>query len=97
MGPIESRILADSERNKMPVPKRIQEAPDLVRGLELYYTGFCELCDSRTIGMSPGPIPWFAIQQYCLMNELTDEQSYRMHRHVQRMDGAYLEYKSKRK
>jgi hypothetical protein len=96
MGPIEKRILADSERNKMPVPKRIQEAPDLVRGLELYYTGFCELVDSRTIGMAPGPIPWYAVQQYCAMNDLTEEQTFRMHHHIRKMDAAFLEFKTKR-
>lgn len=96
MGPIEKRILADSERNKMPVPKRIQEAPDLVRGLELYYTGFCELSDSRSVGMAPGPIPWLTVQQYCLMNGLTEEQTFRMHRHIHKMDAAYLEFKSRK-
>lgn len=77
----------------MPVPKRIQEAPELVRGLELYYTGFCELSDSRSIGMAPGPISWITVQQYCLMNELTEEQTYRMHRYVRKMDAAFLEHK----
>lgn len=74
----------------LPLPKRIAEAPELERGLELYYTGFWDLASSRAT--PEGPIGWEAIVQYCERLELDEEQTEAMVHHVQDMDTAFQKH-----
>jgi len=83
-------------REGLPLPDRIQNAPELLPGLELYYIGFIDLSDSRSLGMGLGPIPWFTVQQYCKEFALDEDQTEAMHHHIKVMDAAYLEHQRKK-
>jgi len=80
----------------MPVPKKIQEAPELHLGLELYYQGFLALNSSRSQGWGPGPITWVAIRSYCEYLGLDEEQVHGMHFHLANMDNTWLAYQAKK-
>lgn len=84
-------------REGLPLPDRIQNAPELLPGLELYWLAFMELTDSRTIGMGLGPIPWKVVHDYCVAYDLDEEQREAMHHHIRELDAAYLEHQRSKK
>lgn len=90
-GPVERRILEQCKRERLPLPNRIQNAPDLRIGLELYYSAFLDLCSSRG-GMGDGPIPWTVVHEYGLLLGLDDDQLDDLHYYVSRMDDAQLKW-----
>lgn len=79
-----------------PIPSRIENAPSLHPGLELYYIGFLELNSSRSMGLSIGPIPWLSIEQYSVVKELDEEQTQAMHHHIVQMDVVYMKHQAKK-
>lgn len=95
-GPHEQQIIEQALKAGLPIPSRIENAPSILPGLELYYLGFLELTSSRTLGMSIGPIPWIAIEQYCQLKGLDDEQTEAMHLHIVAMDTVYMKHQSKK-
>ena len=96
MGQAEQRIIADCFRRKRPLPERIQNAPDLYTGLELFFEAFIELNTCRQTGWGPGPIPFTAIWDYCTFLGLTYEESGDLLYHVRRMDEAYLKHSARK-
>lgn len=80
----------------MPLPDRIQNAPELNLGSELFYTGFLELTSCRQIGMGLGPIPLLSILEYCLINGIDGEQREDFIWFIQRLDSKYLEWSKAR-
>lgn len=84
-------------REGLPLPDRIQNAPELLPGLELFWLAFMELSDSRNIGMGLGPIPWKVIHDYCVVYDLNGEQMEEMHHHIRELDSAYLEHQRRKK
>lgn len=89
MGDVEERLVKDLLRDGMPLPEHIQNAPELTHGLVLYYNAFQDLSSCRSLGMSLGPIPWTAIDQYCQRHGIKDEQYDDMFHHVNELDEAY--------
>ena len=69
-----------------PIPPSIAEAPDLWNHNILFWNGFTDLVNSRTVGMEVGPIPWHCIYAYCQAYELDDEQTEDMLYFVHAMD-----------
>lgn len=90
-GPIEKRILEQCQRERLPLPDRIQNAPQLDIGLELFYGAFFDICNCRT-GMGDGPISWQVVQEYAMVNEFDDEQIDDLHYHIAKMDEAYMKW-----
>jgi hypothetical protein len=96
-GHIEEQIIKQAERSGLPIPDRIENAPSIMPGLELYYIGFLELNSSRSLGgFGIGPIPWLAIEQYSQALELDEDQKMAMHFHIVEMDKAYLRHQQKK-
>ena len=83
-------------QNRLPLPKRIQNAPELHFGLELYYGAFIDLSTCRAVGFAEGPIPWTVLQDYCLAMEIEDEQKEDLFFYVRALDNAYLEHQAKK-
>ena len=82
-------------REGLPLPNRMQNAPELTLGLGIYYNAFTNLSTSRPLGMAEGPIPWHIIEQYCEKLQLSPEQNDDMHFLIREMDGAYLGYRER--
>lgn len=94
MGQIEKSILEQCYRSKMPVPDKILNSPELLFGLELYYTGFLDLSSCRSFGFAEGPIPWISIMNYANHKGLYDEDADCFVSLISQMDSAYLKYKA---
>ena len=96
MGSVEKGILDQCYRYRMPVPEKIQNAPELFTGLELYYSGFLDLTTCRAIGMAEGPIAWSDMAGYCKFNGIVGEQEEDFFYFVSRMDSTYLKHCAKK-
>ncbi len=84
-------------RSGLPLPDRIQNAPSILPGLELYYKGFLDLNTSRAFtGFGIGPIGWLVIEQYCNVMELEQEQREDMHHHIAALDAVYMKHMQKK-
>jgi hypothetical protein len=75
------------------LPQRIQNAPVIPWGLQLYYAAFFDLTTCRSSASSGGLIRWVDVEEYCLKLNLTDEQKEDMHYYVRCMDNAYLNWR----
>lgn len=95
-GPLESKILDNVVRFKLPIPDKIANAPDLEIGLDLYWNAFATLTTSRQVGMGMGPISWESMIGYCVINEIEGEQRDDLIYLLNKMDGEYLKQSSKK-
>ena len=96
-GPIEQKIIQDCARRGLPLPARIQNAPELAPGLGIYMRAFYDLDTCRPMGVTEGPIPWTAIERWCDAAKMTEEEERDdVHYLVRRLDNAYLAYKRKK-
>lgn len=93
-GPVEEKRIRNALRQGQPIPRKIRDAPALRLGLELYFMGYQDLARSRPGGLTTGPIPWGAIQEYCAWNELSREQTEEMHFYISRMDQALIQHQA---
>lgn len=79
-------------RAAQPLPQKIQNAPELELGLNLFYNGFWELHLSRRVGLKTMPIGWTETWDYCRRLDLDGDQTDDMLFLVAKMDQAYLEW-----
>lgn len=89
---MEQRMIRECFMRKRPLPERIQNAPDLFLGLELYFIAFLELTTCRNSGWGATPIPSWCIDEFCARNGLDDEDSDEMHYQIRHMDQAFLKH-----
>ncbi len=84
-------------RDKSPLPARIANAPELLPGLELFYSAFLDLttCREQGYGME-GPISWLKIDDYASRCGYEGEQREDLFFFVMRMDAAYAEHRAKK-
>ena len=79
---------------RAPIPKAIQDAPDLRLGLEFVYKSFWELSTARPVGWGPGPIPWTVIRDFADFHQLDQEDFEEFVFLIRAMDQAFLAYHS---
>ena len=83
-------------RDRLPLPDRIQNAPSLMVGLELYYEAFMDLMASRMTGFSIGPIWWQTVQNYAEAQGFSSDQRGDLHYHIREMDTVYMQHMAKK-
>lgn len=84
-------------RQRLPLPARIANAPEVEFGLELFYTAFLDLTSCRGQGYgTEGPISWLTINQYADAKGYQEEQREDLFYFMQQMDSVYLDFKSKK-
>lgn len=81
--------------DRSPLPGRIQNAPQLEIGLELYYGAFWDLTTCRPGGWTVTPIPWSAIKEYGELNEFDPDQMEDLFVYIRLMDNAYIDWRHK--
>lgn len=91
-GPVEKTIIKQCMREGLPLPKRIQNAPQLLPGLDLYMRAFYDLDTTRQVGFELGPISWLAIQEYARELELEGEGKEDLHHFIRVLDNEFLMY-----
>ena len=82
-------------RERVPLPDKIKNAPQLWLGLEFYYGAFFDLSPSRQTAWEEGPIPWLAMDQYSRSLGLDDEQRSALFYLIRELDDAYLGFRRK--
>jgi hypothetical protein len=92
MGQAEQRMIRECYRRKKPLPERIQNAPDLLVGLELTFDAFTELNTCRQTGWSAGPIPSWCIDDYAERLDLDAEETEDLLYLIRMMDQAFLKH-----
>lgn len=94
---MERTVFQHAEREKTALPANIENAPELLLGLQLYMTGFTVLTSCRGANYgSEGPIPWDAMRTYCVEYGINGEQRQYFYEMLSEMDRAYLDYKAKK-
>jgi hypothetical protein len=96
MGQAEQRIIRQCYARRKSLPDRIEHAPDLLLGLELYFNAFTELNTCRNSGWGAGPIPSWCIGEYCDRLGLTPDESEDMYYHIRKLDEAFLKYNARK-
>lgn len=96
MGGQEKSIIEICFREGLPLPDEIANAPQVLWGLELYFSAYLDLGYSRS-GLGDGGIPWHRVEQYARMNKFSDEQTDDLHYYVRELDDCYAQYRKAEK
>jgi len=88
MGPIEQNIVDQCLRFKTPIPERIANKPELLKGLDIYLQAFLDLSSDRTNEV----IAWSSIVTYAGYYGFDFEQTEDLIFFVRAMDEEYLKY-----
>ena len=93
MGVSEKTIIDQARAQRTQIPQRILNAPLLFLGLDWVYQVFGKLTTCRQLGMGvPGPIPWTAVNEFCIANDVRDDDQEELEFLIERMDDAYIKY-----
>lgn len=84
-------------REGRPLPEKIQNAPILLDGLELFFVAWLELSSDRAYGMGEGPIPWTSIRNYANEYDIVGELREDLYYFVRSLDVAYLTHQGKKR
>jgi len=86
-------IIEQCVRNRVPLPSKIQNAPEILAGLDFYYTAFMDMTSCRELGYGQvGPVSWLTIQRYCEVYGIEGESREDMFYHVHKLDRTYLDW-----
>jgi hypothetical protein len=96
VGASEKTILQQAQRQRGPIPQVILDAPELQIGLEWTYSAFGKLTTCRQIGMGIGPIPWTAINEFCVKHQLNSDDQDDFEYLIEQMDDAYVQHMNKK-
>lgn len=81
-----------SMRANNPLPDKIQNAPSLILGLEIYLKAFFELDCERSHSMGATPIPWSSIYNYARCFNFDKEQTEDLIFFVRALDNEHLKH-----
>lgn len=79
-------------RERLPLPDRIQNAPELFIGSELFYGAFMDLSTCRPAGWGVCPIPFSAIIDYAAAMDIEGDQRDDLVLFVRSLDAAYVKH-----
>lgn len=91
-------IIEQCLRARRPLPKRIQEAPELLPGLDFYLQAWFDLDSCRSPGFDGRTrIPWTAARLWAEEYGLEDEERDEFFYLLSELDTAYLGWEEKRR
>lgn len=97
-GPVEQKIILQAQRNRVALPDKIANAPELYSWLEWYYSAFLDLTSCRSNGFDEGSIPWTAIDAYARRYDITDEDEfYFFCGLIREVDSAYIKWRGQQR
>ena len=97
MGKAEELIVNQCVIQRMPLPSVIEDCPELIPGLEVFYEAFIELSSCRQSGFGASPIPWDAMNTYADVNKFEGEDKDEFFYFVRALDNHYLKENSESK
>lgn len=90
-----SKICFDSFVMGRGVPPQFEDPPTALEGQDFFLKIWYELNSCRQLGMgAPGSIPWTAINDWCHINRIDDDQREDVFYMVRALDNAYLQHVS---
>ncbi len=90
MGPHEQAIAKQSFRAGQPLSERIQNAPELRIGLQLYIQAFFDLDSERSHAQGLAAIPWTSINEYAKVFDFDEEQTDDLFFFIRKLDASHL-------
>jgi hypothetical protein len=81
----EQLIIDQCKRFGHPIPDKIANKPQLLRGLKVYYDAFSELSNDRV----NGGIQWQSIANYAMFYGFDEDQTDDLFYHIRAMDLAF--------
>jgi len=93
LGKDEQTIARQAYVNRQPLPDRIQNAPKLLPGLELWLQAVLDLDSDRT----DGQIPWSSIARYSEFYDFDATLSEDLFYYVRVLDGVILDRRAKKR
>lgn len=75
---------------KEPLPDSIINAPQLNKGLSLFFKAYIDLDSERTHYQGPTPIPWSRIKDYAVSHDFDEEETDDLFYFVKEMDNFNL-------
>jgi len=80
-------------REKVPLPDRIRDAPQLWVGMAYAYDAFAQLNSTRPQTLDgPGDIPWTAVDAFCRSRGLGGDDREDLFYYIRAMDAAFRKY-----
>jgi len=92
MEKVEQNIVKQALRFKQPIPERIANKPELLKGLNVYLQAFLDLSSDRFNEI----IAWSSIVRYSEYYGFDFEQTEDLIYFIRNMDAAYLKHVSKK-
>lgn len=93
-GESELTYIRHARQNDQEIPAPILNAPELELGLQIYLQAFFDLQADRISGLSMGNIPSSAVRCYARDMDFDADQSDLLVRYVQKMDAAYIKFRT---
>lgn len=94
-GKFEEKIREQARLTGRKLPPTIENKPQVLLGLELYWKAFVDLSADRDIGMAEGPIPWSAVHLWAERHEIYGDEFERLWHIIHEMDATYMEHRGK--
>lgn|SRR5690606_30045857 len=89
-------MLMSRAADGLPTPA-LDNRPELLPGLDFYFTAYRELRYDRPVGMAMGPIPWSSIIKWGELHGITDLDDLAvLEHHIRAMENALYEYQDRR-
>ena len=95
--PMEQIIIKQCQRERLPLPDKLANAPEVALGLELYYDAFWDLTTCRPAGFNIAAIPWLAMREYTVAYRFDSEQCDWLYYLMRVMDQAYMQHHAPKK
>lgn len=96
-GPLQHQLLRDAYKSRMPVPDKFKNAPDLLPGVELYFTGYLELASFAGLPRARRQIVWADVRAYALDHGFDEEQRFIWFECVAALDREWLGWEAKKR
>lgn len=93
MGKDEKTLLGLAQRQNMPIPEKIANAPELLPGLQMYLDCFNDLNHSRFNSSGfVGHIHYNVIDLWCNNNDVEGDQKLAVLHIISKMDQVYINW-----
>lgn len=85
-------------REGLPIPDKMQRAPELQPGLNLYMMAYADLDRGRSVGFGgETPLSWDLIDRWCHSHGIFGETRDDVFAHVRSLDEAYLKWRESKR
>lgn len=78
------------------LPEKMENRPEVIVGLDLYWKAFTDLMSERELGMAEGPIRWTAMSEWAARRGIYGDDFERFVYLMREMDSTYMDYRGRK-